>query len=383
MSSRLKIHVGPERHVLSDGLQPFLFRTRRGTLFVQAQLTAPPGFVPRTKDVIPGDGTCGSALSRDGGRTWGRYLPDAWRRQLPYFEGAYVSRRDGTSLLTEWIARGPTARGEFTIVTWESRDDLQTMRGPILGKLSLPQAKRGGYDDGGRPYSGLTFHRTVLELPNGHLLAVVYGWFKGDETPCPYMPRMCKFRCFVLRSRDRARHWEYLSTVAVDPRVGEEGFNEPVMVRLSRGPHRGRLICLMRTGSHQCPIYQAVSDDDGASWSPPVPQWFCGVDPDLIEMRDGTLVCSFGWRMKRWTERRPPARFGNYLVFSRDQGATWTNLTRLPLEAQAHTPWTTCYTTVREIGPQRLLVAYDVGRWGMPVRYIASREVRVEAGKQS
>ncbi|NQU10312.1 exo-alpha-sialidase [bacterium] len=209
------------------------------------------------------------------------------------------------------------------------------------------------------------------------MLAAVYGWFKGDNTPCPYQPRMCKFRCFILRSRDRARHWEYVSTIATDPRVGEEGFDEPVMIRLTRGAHRGRLVCLMRTGSHQCPIYQSVSDDDGATWSKPRALWFRGVDPDLVELTDGTLACSFGWRTRRWTDRRPPARLGNYLVFSRDQGATWTHLTRLPIEPHANTPWTTGYTSVCATGPRRLLVAYDIGRWGQPVRYIATREVRV------
>ncbi|NQU09497.1 hypothetical protein HQ590_01790, partial [bacterium] len=169
MKRVLNIRVGPERQVLADGLQPFMFRTRRGTLFLQGQLTAPPGFVPRKKDVIPGDGTCGNVISRDGGRTWSRYVPAGWRKQLPFFEGAYASLRDGTVLMTEWIARGPGRSGGFTIPTWESRDELQTVRGPIRGRLSLPQAKRGGYDDGGRPYSGLTFHRTLLELPNGHL----------------------------------------------------------------------------------------------------------------------------------------------------------------------------------------------------------------------
>ena len=373
----LRIQVGPERIVLVDGLQPFLFRSRQGTVFVQAQLTAPPGFKPRAKDVIPGDGTCGNVISRDNGKTWERYVPDAWRKQMPFFEGAYTQLRDGTILFAEWIARGPTARGEFGICLWESKDDLKSWRGPIRGKLVMPQAKRGGFDDGGRPYSGLTFHRTLLEMPNGDLLAIAYCWFKGDDTPCPYQPRMCKFRVIVLRSRDRGRHWDYVSTVAVDPKIGEEGFNEPVMARLSQGPKAGRLICLMRTGSNGCPIYQAVSDDDGQSWSKPTKLWFRGVDPDLVEMADGTLACSFGWRTKNWVVPKPPSDFGNCVIFSRDQGETWTDLTRFPIEPIANTPWTTCYTTLREVAPGRLLVVYDIGRWGQPVRYIGSREVRI------
>jgi hypothetical protein len=214
-------------------------------------------------------------------------------------------------------------------------------------------------------------------MPNGDLLGTVYCWFKGDNTPCTYMPKMCKFRCVLLRSKNRGRNWEFVSTIAADQKVGEEGFDEPVMVRLSKGPNAGRLICLIRTGCHDCPIYQTESDDEGRTWSRPRPLWIRGVDPDLIEMADGTLVCSFGWRTKEWTKPKPSLKFGNYLVFSHDQGETWTDLTRLPIESNANTPWTTCYTTVREIAPNKLFVVYDIGRWGMPVRYIGSREVLV------
>jgi hypothetical protein len=188
---------------------------------------------------------------------------------------------------------------------------------------------------------------------------------------------MCKFRSFLLRSADRGRHWSYVATIAADSAIGQEGFDEPVMLRLSRGPRAGRLICLLRTGSWGCPLRQAVSDDDGASWTRPRPLPFHGVDPDLIEMRDGTLVCSFGWRTKDWHTSRPGYRHGNYLAFSRDQGVTWTRLTRLPFEKYAGVRCSTCYTTVREIAPGRLLAVYDIGRWGHPIRFVAGREVRV------
>ena len=374
---KLRVAVGPERIVLTDGLQPFLFRGPKGTLFLQAQYTAPHDFVPPSKDMIPGGGWYGNVISRDGGKTWERYLPDAWKKRQLFFEGAYTQLRNGAILFIEWIARGPKGSGHFEIPIWVSKDDLKTMRGPIIGKLHMPQAKRGGFDDGGHPYSGLTFHRTVLEMPNGDLLASAYCWFKGDDTPCDYMPKMCKFPNVLLRSTDRGRNWKCVSTVAVDPKVGEEGFNENAMVRLSKGRHEGRLICLMRTGSQACPIYQTVSDDDGQTWSKPRALSFRGVDPDLIEMVDGTLACSFGWRVKNWTRSSPPANFGNYFVFSCDQGETWMDLTTLPIESNANTLWTTCYTTLCEIAPGRLFVVYDIGRWGMPVRYIGSREVSV------
>ena len=59
------------------------------------------------------------------------------------------------------------------------------------------------------------------------------------------------------------------------------------MARLSRGPHAGRLVVLLRTGSNDQPIYQATSDDDGKPWSKPRPLDLNGVDPDVIELTDG------------------------------------------------------------------------------------------------
>jgi hypothetical protein len=376
---KLRVDVGPERIVLTDGLQPFIFQSAKGTLFVQAQMNPPPGYKPPPKNAIPG-GLPGSAISRDNGQSWRRWWPEHVEDALPmYYEGAAATLTDGTILLIEWIADGPTETGDFLGQIWESQDDFETLQGPTPATIRLPQAK-GGFDDGGHPYSGVTFHRTLLQLPGGDLLATIYCWFRGDDTPSSYLPKMNKFRCVLLRSADRGRNWRYVSTVAADPAVGQEGFDEPTMVRLSKGPRAGRLVCLMRTGSTSCPIYQVVSDDEGATWSVPRALGFCGVDPDLVEMADGTLACSCGWRTADWASGKPSPEHGNYLVFSLDQGETWSHSTRWPIEPHSGINYSTCYTSVREIQPGILLVLYDVGAWGRAVRYIAGRKIRVQRG---
>ena len=100
-----------------------------------------------------------------------------------------------------------------------------------------------------------------------------------------------------------------------------------MLVRLTRGSHKGRLICLFRTGREN-PIYQCDSDDEGRTWTRAYPlSWqysrygrrrdIVGTDPDVIEMQDGTLVMSFG--------HKPDFRDdGNFLAFSTDQGQSWT-----------------------------------------------------------
>src|SRR4051812_19290315 len=70
-SAKPTVELGPERVIFSDGLQPFLFRTSSGTLFVQAQLQFPPGYVPPAKNAYPG--IPGNVISRDGGQTWARW----------------------------------------------------------------------------------------------------------------------------------------------------------------------------------------------------------------------------------------------------------------------------------------------------------------------
>ena len=50
----LRVKVGPERIVLGDGLQPFMFQTKKGTLFLQAQTSPTPGFRIAATNPIPG-----------------------------------------------------------------------------------------------------------------------------------------------------------------------------------------------------------------------------------------------------------------------------------------------------------------------------------------
>lgn len=360
--------------MLTDGVYPYLFRTRRGTLVLQAALWFP---LNEERPKKYAEGVPGYAISHDGAQTWQR-----WRAPLelglgPFHEGAVTEFGDGTILIVDRAAQGPAPDGNFTVTLWESRDDFATVHGPLNACIYLPQARGDGFDDGGEPSSGVCFHRTLLQLPQGDLLATIYCWFKGDNTPCTYQPKMWKLRTVLLRSSDRGRHWEYVSTIAVDPAVGHEGFNEPVMIRLSTGPRKGRLICLMRTGGHPCPIYQAVSDDEGRTWSKPQSLAFCGVDPDLLEMSDGTLACSFGWRAYNSATRELFPEHGYYLTFSRDQGESWTDLTRLPYEPHSGVPRVNCYTSLCESKPGKLLLFYDAGTGANPVRYVARREITV------
>ena len=333
----LKVTLGPERVILNDGSQPYLFISAKGTLVVQAQ---------RPRQVSTDyPGAYSTIVSRDGGKTWQSWSPRKSQAEGPFVEGSVAQMKDGSILILEWVARGPQSGGNFIGKIWRSDDEWKTITGPFEARFYVPEGK-GGFDDGGNPVDGLFVHRSLLEMPNGDLVATAYGWFNEDSTPSSYMKSMNKTRVVLLRSSDRGLNWSLVSTVAVDPAVGQEGFTEPVLARLTQGKHSGRFIVLMRTGRNN-PIYQTESDDEGKSWTKARALRLLGVDPDLIEMTDGVLVCGFGGLTEWLGEGR------HYLAFSLDQGSTWTRITQVSMDP------TSQYLTVREVEPGRLLIVYD------------------------
>ena len=248
---------------------------------------------------------------------------------------------------------------------WISRNGWKSVTGPETIRVSVPQAEISGVDDRGEPISRLYIRRSMLVLSGGDLLASAYGSFDGDTAPVEYLTKMKQTRSYLLRSSDEGKTWTYFSTIAAPP-VEQEGFGEPVIVQLKHGKRADRLICQMRTG-RESPIYQAESDDEGKTWTRPRPlQWtysrfgrqrdLIGVDPDLIEMSDGTLVMSYG--------HKPDYQdHGNFLAFSLDQGETWTSETRL------NSSITMAYTGVREVSPGILFVVYTNSNATQTSRY--------------
>ncbi|MSU66224.1 MAG: exo-alpha-sialidase [Opitutus sp.] len=373
-----------------DGRQPFLFATGKGTLFCQAQLTAPPF---RTKDKFVYMLRLGSAISRDGGRSWSRWVHKEGHDEVN-LEGGAVQCADGTILLLDAFVMQAKEPGHATGELWKSHDDLRTLEGPIWVDFNLPNISWGGStnDYGQTPPAMAKLHRSIIELPNGNLIATMHTRFEGDTAPAGYMPTMLKTRTVIVRSTDHGASWAYLSTVGVDSGVGTEGFIEPVMARVNHGPHSGRLICIMRTGRN---LHQSYSDDDGKHWNHPRPMLIPGVDvydtgkwaglfgynptvpnylprdemngsqvdPELIQMSNGVLVCGFGFRApeKRYKENWHARENGNYLAFSLDGGDTWSHVVQFRSSAP-----TTHYMGMREVKKDVLYIVYDDSVWKMP-----------------
>ncbi len=393
---KLHLEFGKERVILPRGLQPSLLCTSSGALVVQAQIPEKP--VLRQRMSYPS--ALATVISRDGGTSWARIPLKPGENGLN-MEGGAIQLKDGTILaLDTYVTPGDQPDlGVGQVYT--STDDWQTLQGPLDVLFKLPNVNfYASRDDGGRPHVAVRLHRRILELPNGDLIATIYGCLHGDNTPCPYQPKMMKGRMMFVRSSDRGKSWRMISNLAVAPDVGTEGFGEPVICRVSKGPHAGRIICWSRTGRN---LYQTISDDEGQTWTPAaelilagldVNQWklwidqfrqfedFKGrlldennldevrgavVDPDMVELRgSGILVAAFGVRIPQkqcWNHPEHPWN-GNYLAFSFDHGQTWSNVVRITSGRL-----TTHYMAIQETPTNgELYLCYDLGGWGKGMR---------------
>jgi hypothetical protein len=391
----LRLSFGEERVILPRGLQPSLLCTRDGTLIVQAQVPDKP--FPAKRISYPW--AMSTEVSRDGGLTWTKIPLKPGENGLN-MEGGATQLRDGAIVALDTYVTPGDKPGVGMGQLYTSTDDWRTLKGPVDVTFDIPRAKfDGSTDDGGRPHRAMRAHRRILELPSGDLLTTIYGWLEGDHTPATYAPTMMKSRVLLVRSSDRGQHWKLVSTVAVDPAVGTEGFGEAVLCRTSKGPNPKALICFMRTGRN---LYQATSEDEGATWSAPRETIFAGldvnrtdlwidrlrtfkdfhgkfldennldevrgsvVDPDLIELRSGLLVAAFGLRVPQklcWQHPEFPWN-GTYLAFSRDHGRTWGTVVRI-----TSGELTTHYMAIEETPTDNTLYAtYDLGGWSRGMR---------------
>jgi len=339
----VRVQLGPEQLVAPGAGWPYLFQARDGTTVVLGHHH----WIPKQSEPV-----VFTTRSFDGRKTWQAWTPA--QEPGPVTEGTAVELPNGRILIFDVYAYH---RGNKVFVgkRWVSTDGWRTVSGPEATQVTVPGAKVDGMvDDRGEPITRLYIRRSVTRLPDGTLLATAYGRFDGDDVPVEYLPAMKQTRSYLIRSRDEGLTWEYLSTIATPPN-GQEGFGEPVLLRLTHAPHAGRLICQMRSGRENA-VFQTESDDDGKTWSAPhAVRWpfsrfgrtreIIGVDPDLAEMSDGTLVMGYG--------HKPDYRDdGNFVAFSLDQGATWVEETRVS------TTLTRAYVGVRETSPGRLYIVY-------------------------
>ncbi len=157
----------------------------------------------------------------------------------------------------------------------------------------------------------VAFDRHIFNVGNGELLAVVYG-----SAP------------MLLKSTDQGLTWTHFSTLKAKRQ-------EPAVVRFSET----EMTAILRTKSFQ-PFEQIWSNDGGKTWGSAVTLEESSVAPDMVLMSNGVLACSYG---------RP----GSNLMFSTDQGHTWSHHTVITDSGGFN------YTAIREVSRGRLLYIHD------------------------
>src|SRR6266542_2686009 len=188
----LRVTLGPEQLIASDVPWPYLFQSREGSTVIFGHVRWPPG------GKYPIHFTTRSFDER---KTWQEWRPGAEHGRGPITEGSAVQLKNGRILLLDVHAEH-VGNKYFEASYWVSSDALRTLQGPHKYSFVLPQAEVSSFDDRGEPVSRMYVRRSILELPNGDLLAPAYGHFETDKMPTEYAPKMNKMRSFLLRSQN-------------------------------------------------------------------------------------------------------------------------------------------------------------------------------------
>jgi Neuraminidase (sialidase) len=129
-------------------------------------------------------------------------------------------------------------------------------------------------------------------LPNGRIILSTYGKEKWSNSP---------EQLGVYASDDLGKSWKFLSRLKADTGA----LDEPAITRA----HDGKIVMISRPDGKI-----AFSDDEGKTWSKPKAFGIKMVAPCLMTLKDGTIVCLFGWG----------ATGGIQIMWSDNNGQTWT-----------------------------------------------------------
>jgi hypothetical protein len=262
--------------------------------------------------------------SQDGGLTWSppSVVPDYGWSGVEC-AGLTVTR-NGRVLLNQWrfnwhplgLARrlASKMRVEFPaewVGTLAASTEIDGGRSLLIDPERLaPWARAGGRtfvhisDDGGdsfvhsveiatAPWSGGYGMRGAVELDDGTLVL-----------PLADIPEY--ERIFAVRSTDGGGSWGSPVHVAAEPGML---FEEPAPLMLPSG----RVLVALRENRRRT-IYTVRSDDGGETWSRPEPTGIAGYPAHLLDLGDGRILCTYGYR-------EPP--FAIRAVISKDRGASW------------------------------------------------------------
>lgn len=317
------------------------YRDRKG-IHVRAYST-----FPSLVQLADGTLLCYDMSSRDGGRTWSRYqdfgfpLTDATRP----CRGTITTLRDGTVLVVGRYTRKHERDSDLYVAEiYRSRNHFVGYAGPKRALIHILDLA-AGTDEYGMPVSGPFFEGSIVELSDGDLVACMWGWFDSDQTPSGYPDRrekwqLKKCRTLLVRSRDRGDTWHYVATIAANPDAGPEGFRLPDLGLLPGG----ELLCLMRNGDGDTPLWLSRSRGDYSHWETPEKIAAPAVYGELLVLFDGTVLLVYGKPL--------------YVMASSDGGKTWDSRNKMNVGTRTGQAFTGRATMV-EVSPGQVVCVYN------------------------
>ena len=252
--------------------------------------------------------------SRDRGETWSapRVLHDG---PLDDRDAGVLVTSKGTMLVTTFtslayepiLERARAAEGTGAawsaakLGRWNSvqrRMDADARRA-ALGVLALRSV------DGGRSFSAaadslVNSPHGPIQLSDGRLLYAGKDLWRSERVG------------FCL-SEDDGESWRWLAELPTRDGDDPRQYHELHAVECTSG----RLLVHIRNHNRQNhrELLQSHSDDGGITWSDPAPIGVWGLPSHLLRLRDGRVLCSYGYR------REP---FGIQARLSEDEGRTWS-----------------------------------------------------------
>jgi len=263
----------------------------------------------KSEEHLGPDGAILLSRSTDNGETW---LDPVVIYDTPIDdrESGITALSDGRLLIHYWSTfHTPEKYDALRPLAYE-KDVLERWKHFVVtAEYKSAESVEGGWNslstDGGktwsRPVRGEDSNHGGIELEDGRILIGSY--------------RNTRDSVAVNIANEPLSRWETIATVA-PPTPDSLRFGEPHLLQLESG----RIVMMMRATvkpyndmDPRCYLWCTYSDDSGKTWAEPYETPLWGFPPHLMQLSDGRVLVSYGYR-------RPP--FGQRACISED-GVTW------------------------------------------------------------
>jgi len=313
---------------------PAIARTESGDIVV---------LFTRTEEHMAPNGEILLSRSTDNGETW---MPPAI-----VYDTILDDRESGVTTLSDGRLLAHFRSVRFTRSTYESMSSTSYEKAFIdrwIGYVEKPEYAEATHlhrawhaisEDNGFTWSETTpGHDSIhggIHLRNGSFLVASYREDGGNIG--------------VYGCGEALGEWESISQI-VCPIPDRVRFGEPHIIQLDSG----RIIMMIRATatpyddqSPDCQLWGTYSDDHGKTWAAPYQTPLWGFPPHLLQLSDGRVLCSYGYRR---------APFGQRVCISED-GIDWKSEDEIVIRDDA-IDGDLGYPVSIELEPGKILTVY-------------------------